>query len=54
MKELLQRIGTFLFHVIDAPETAPETREAAEELQRDVIDAINGNYVEEDDDSEEE
>ncbi len=50
MKLLLQRISVFLRHVIEAPDTAPETREAAEELERDVDDAINGNYVEPDDD----
>jgi hypothetical protein len=44
----------FLLHVQDAPETAPETREAAEELERDVVDAMHGNYVEPaDEDSEE-
>jgi hypothetical protein len=46
-------MAAFLYHVIDAPETAPETREAAEELSADVTDAINGNYVETVDDSEE-
>ena len=54
MKLLLQRISTYLRHVIEAPETAPETREVAEELSQDVTDAINGNYREEEDDSEEE
>ena len=46
MKRLFQRVATFLHHVTDAPETAPETREAAEELLEDVVDAINGNYRE--------
>ena len=50
MKLLLQRVSVFLRHVIEAPETAPETREVAEELELDVDDAINGNYVEPDDD----
>jgi hypothetical protein len=53
MKLLLQRISTFLLHVVEAPETALETREAAEELARDVTDAINGNYREDEDDSDE-
>ena len=51
MKLLFQRVAAFLCHVIDAPETAPQTREAAEELERDIADAINGNYVEPDDDA---
>ena len=42
MKELLQEIAAFLWHVIDAPETAPDTREAAEELSKKVVAAING------------
>lgn len=54
MKELLQRMAAFLYHVIDAPETAPETREAAKELSADVTDAINGNYVAPDNDDESE
>ena len=41
MKLLLQRIAAMLWHIIDAPETSPDTREAAEELVDDVIDAIN-------------
>ncbi len=41
MTQLLQRIANFLYHVIDAPETAPDTREAAEELMEDVTDQIN-------------
>jgi len=36
MKELLQRIGAFLLHVIDAPESAPDTQDAAKELLFDV------------------
>ncbi len=54
MQHLLQRVSVFLRHVIEAPESSEETRETAEELDVDVIDAINGNYREEDDDSEEE
>ncbi len=54
MKELLQRMSVFLRHVIEAPESSDETREAAAELEADVNDAINGNYREEEDDSEEE
>jgi hypothetical protein len=41
MKELLQQITAFLWHVIDAPETAPETRETAQVLVEEVVDAIN-------------
>lgn len=41
MKELLQRVAVFLYHVIDAPETAPETLEAARLLVEDVVDGIN-------------
>ncbi|QDV85005.1 hypothetical protein [Stieleria magnilauensis] len=52
MKELLQRVAVFLMHVIDSPDTAPETREAAEELERDIVDAINENYREGDDEEE--
>ena len=52
MKELLQRVSVFLRHVIDAPESAPETVEVARELEIDVDDAINGNYVEPVDDSD--
>ena len=48
MRRLLQRVAEFLYHVINAPETSPETREAAQELERDVIDVINGNYRETD------
>ena len=54
MKELLQRMSVFLRHVIDAPESAPETVEAARELEIDVDDAINGNYVEPADESDDE
>ena len=54
MKELLQRVSVFLRHVIDAPESAPETVEVARELEIDVDDAINGNYVEPADDSDDE
>ena len=50
MKLLLQRVSVFLRHVIEAPDTAPETREVAEELEIDIDDAINGNYVEPDED----
>ena len=46
MRSLFQRIAVFLSHVIDAPETAEDTRETAETLLDDVQDAINGNYVE--------
>lgn len=53
MKLLLQRVSAFLLHVIDAPETAPETREAAQELDVDIVDAINGNYREADDNADE-
>lgn len=42
MKELFQEVAAFLWHVIDAPETASETREAAEKLIEKVIDQING------------
>jgi len=52
MKELLQRVSVFLRHVIDAPESAPETVEVARELEIDIDDAINGNYVEPADDSD--
>jgi hypothetical protein len=41
MTQLLQRIVNFLYHVIDAPETAPDTRDAARELVEDVNDQIN-------------
>lgn len=41
MKELLQRVAAFLWHVIDAPETSEETRAVAEELVDDVVKAIN-------------
>jgi hypothetical protein len=41
MKLLLQRIAAMLWHIIDAPETAPDTRDAAKELVDDVVDAIN-------------
>jgi hypothetical protein len=41
MKLLLQRIAAMLWHIIDAPETAPDTRDEAKELVDDVIDAIN-------------
>ena len=36
MKELLQRVSVFLRHVIEAPESSEETREAADELEADV------------------
>ena len=52
MKELLQRVSVFLRHVIEAPESAPETVEVAREIDADVVDAINGNYVEPADDSD--
>lgn len=41
MKELLQQMAAFLWHVIDAPETSPDTRQAAEVLVEEVVDAIN-------------
>lgn len=41
MKELLQRLAVFLYHVIEAPESAPETTETAKELIEEVVDAIN-------------
>ncbi|MEO2048816.1 MAG: hypothetical protein ABGX16_19845, partial [Pirellulales bacterium] len=41
MTDLLQRIAAFLYHVIDAPESAPDTRDTAKELVDDVIDKIN-------------
>ena len=50
MKHLLQRVAVFLAHVIDAPESAPDTVDAARDLERDVVDAINGNYSEDDED----
>ncbi len=43
MKPLLQRVAAFIFAVIDDPSTSETVRDAAQELQRDVIDAINGN-----------
>lgn len=49
MKDLLQRVSVFLRHVIDAPESSEETRETAEELERDVDDVINERYSEIDD-----
>jgi hypothetical protein len=54
MKQLLQRVATFLAHVIDAPESAPDTVEVARDLEEDIVDAINGNYAEpsEEDDSD--
>lgn len=48
MRHLLQRVAVFLSHVIDAPESAPDTVDAARELEKDIVDAINGNYVEPD------
>jgi hypothetical protein len=54
MKELLQRIYAFVLHVAEAPESAPETVEAARELEEDIVDAFNGNYVEPSDDDTEE
>ncbi|GAB5444324.1 MAG: hypothetical protein Fues2KO_46730 [Fuerstiella sp.] len=41
MKQLLQEIAAFLWHVADAPETAPKTKEVAEELSKKVVAAIN-------------
>lgn len=41
MLDLLQRVSAFLLHVIDSPEVSDDTREAAIELDRDVVDAIN-------------
>ncbi len=41
MKELLQEIAAFLWHVIDAPETASDTKETAEDLSKKVVAAIN-------------
>ncbi len=41
MKELLQRVAVFLYHIIDASETAPETLQAARLLVEDVVDGIN-------------
>lgn len=41
MKELLQEVVVFLWHVIDAPETSPETRDTAAKLAEKVTDAIN-------------
>ena len=41
MTDLLQRIAAFLYHVIDAPETASDTRDTAKGLVDDVIDQIN-------------
>lgn len=43
MANLLQHIAAFILHVIDAPETAPVTRETAQELEELCADAINGN-----------
>jgi hypothetical protein len=43
MKRLFQEIVAFLYHVIDAPESAPETRKVAEELASKVEDVINDN-----------
>ena len=43
MANLIQHIYAFLLHVIDAPETAPVTRETAEQLEELCVDAINGN-----------
>ena len=41
MKDLLQELAAFLWHVIDAPETSVETKETAEELVNKVVSAIN-------------
>lgn len=43
MANLLQHVVAFLYHVIDAPETAQETRETAKLLEMHCVDAINGN-----------
>lgn len=43
MANLIQHVVAFLYHVIDAPETAQETRETAELLEARCVDAINGN-----------
>jgi hypothetical protein len=43
MATLLQHVYAFLLHVIDAPETAQETRETAKVLEAHCADAINGN-----------
>lgn len=41
LKGLLQQVAAFLWHVIDAPESAPETVETAQALVDDVVDAID-------------
>lgn len=41
MKVLLQQITAFLRHDIDTPETAPETRETAQVLIDEVVNAID-------------
>jgi hypothetical protein len=43
VKELLQRIAAFLWHVSDAPESSEETRATADELVEEVLNAINSN-----------
>lgn len=43
MANLIQHVVAFLLHVIDAPDTAPDTRETAEQLEELCADAINGN-----------
>lgn len=43
MANLIQHIYAFILHVIDAPDTAPDTRETAEQLEELCADAINGN-----------
>lgn len=43
MANLIQHLYAFILHVIDAPDTAPVTRETAAELEVLCADAINGN-----------
>lgn len=43
MANLLQHIAALLLHVIDAPDSAPDTVEAARDLEPLIVDAINGN-----------
>lgn len=40
MQQLLKRVAAFLYHVMDAPESAEETVEAAKELEEDVVKEI--------------
>lgn len=42
MASLIQQLGAFLWHVVDAPETAPETAATAAELAEKCVDAHNG------------